>query len=216
MQYIFNIFITLLDGAKTATILFFVVILLSLPLGFLFTLMARSSILPLRWFANAYIYILRGTPLLLQLIFIFFGVPYIPVIGKYLVFERFTAALIGFVLNYAAYFAEIFRGGLLAVDPGQYEASKVLGMNRFQTTVFVILPQMIRVALPSVTNEAVSLVKDTSLLYAVAVPEIIHYATGIVNRDFNVTAFGVAAAMYLIMNTLLSFLFKKLEKKLEY
>ena len=216
MQYIFNIFMTLLEGAKTASILFIVVILLSLPLGFLFTLMARSSIAPIRWFANAYIYILRGTPLLLQLIFIFFGVPYLPVIGKYLVFERFTAALIGFVLNYAAYFAEIFRGGLLAVDKGQYEAAKVLGMSRFKATVFVILPQMIRVALPSVTNEAVSLVKDTSLLYAVAVPEIIHYATGIVNRDFNVTAFAVAAAIYLVMNTLLSFLFKKLEKKLEY
>lgn len=216
MGYIWNVFTMLLKGVGTTTGLFAIVIVVSLPLGFLITMMARCRVAPVRWLANGYIYLLRGTPLLLQLIFLFFGAPYLPVIGKYLVFERFTAAVIGFTLNYAAYFAEIFRGGLLGVDKGQAEAAKVLGLSRWQTTTQVILPQMIRVALPSVTNEAVTLVKDTSLLYAVAVPEIIHYANSIVNRDLNVTAFAVAAAIYLVMNTLLTFLLKRLEKKLDY
>ncbi len=107
--------------------------------------------------------------LLLQLLFIVFGLPLIPVIGEYLVLDRFVAACLGFILNYAAYFAEIFRGGLLAIDKGQYEASQVLGLNRWQTMTRVILPQMFRVALPAVANESVTLVKDTALLYAVAV-----------------------------------------------
>ncbi len=215
-SYISNLMPTLLEGAVTTTGLFLIVILCSLPLGFLITLMLRSKIAPLRWIANVYVYILRGTPLLLQLFFIYFGLPYLPVIGKYLVFESFTAAVIGFVINYAAYFAEIYRGGLIAIPKGQYEAAKVLGLNKFQTMTRIIVPQMVRVALPSITNESVTLVKDTSLLYAVAVPEILHYAKAAVISSANPTAFAVAAVIYLVMNTLLTLLFKKLEKKMEY
>jgi len=133
-----------------------------------------------------------------------------------MVFERFTAAIIGFTLNYAAYFAEIFRGGLLSIDKGQYEAAQVLGLNKIQTFIKVILPQMLKVALPSITNESITLIKDTSLLYAVSVPEILHYAKVSVNRTSDPSIFLIAGAIYLIINSLLTLVFKKIEKKLEF
>lgn len=159
---------------------------------------------------------MRGTPLLLQLVFFVFGLPLLPVIGEYLVFDRFVAATLAFILNYTAYFAEIYRGGLLSIDKGQYEAAQVLGLNRFQTTVRVILPQMIRTVLPPVANESITLVKDTALLYAVAVPELLHYAQTAVNRDFTVVPFFLAAIVYLLMTFVLTVFFKFLEKKFRY
>ncbi|WP_232698705.1 amino acid ABC transporter permease [Brevibacillus daliensis] len=216
IEYLWNITKTMLEGAQTTVILFLIAIVISIPLGFLFTLMANSKIKPLSWFAHSYIYLMRGTPLLLQLLFICFGLPIIPVIGEYLVMDRFVAACLGFVLNYAAYFAEIFRGGLLAIDKGQYEASKVLGLNRFQTTTRVILPQMFRVALPSITNESITLVKDTALLYAVAVPELLHFAQTAVNRDFTIVPFFIAGIVYLLMTLVLTLIFKQLEKRLTF
>jgi amino acid ABC transporter membrane protein, PAAT family (TC 3.A.1.3.-) len=137
----------------------------------------------------------------------------IPGIGQYLVLDRFTAACIGFILNYAAYFAEIFRGGLLAIDKGQYEAAQVLGLNKFQTTTRIILPQMFRIAIPALANESVTLVKDTALLYAVAVPELLHYAETAVNRDFTIFPFFVAGAIYLIMTLVLTLIFKWIERR---
>ncbi len=157
-----------------------------------------------------------GHHLLLQLLIIVFGLPMLPVIGEYLVLERFTAACIGFILNYAAYFAEIFRGGLLAIDKGQYEAGQVLGLNKFQTTTRIVLPQMFRIALPSVANESITLVKDTALLYAVAVPELLHYAQTVVNRDFTIVPFFVAGAIYLVITLILTLFFKYLEKRFKF
>jgi polar amino acid transport system permease protein len=205
-----------MDGLKTTILLFIIVIICSLPLAFIITLLVRSRFKPVRYIFSAFIYIIRGTPLLLQLLFIFLGLPNIPVIGEYLTFGRFTAAVIGFTLNYSAYFAEIFRGGLLAVDKGQYEAAQVLGLNKIQTTIRVVLPQMIRVALPAITNESITLVKDTSLLYAVSVPDLLHYTKVSVSRTADPSIFLISAIIYLVMNTLLTFLFKKLEKKLEF
>lgn len=212
-EYAWNVLPALLSGAGATLALFAVVIIISLPLGFLVTLMAKSNIFIFRWFAKAYIFVLRGTPLLLQLLFVYFGLPNIPIIGDYLILDRFPAACIAFVLNYAAYFAEIFRGGLLSVDKGQYEACKVLGISKFQTMIKVILPQMLRVSLPSVSNETITLVKDTSLLYAIAVPEILHYAKVAVTRDFRITAFVVAAVIYLVFTFILTLIFRALEKK---
>ena len=206
----------MLEGAKMTILLFVIAILLSIPLGFLLTLAVKSSFKPLSWLAQSYIYVMRGTPLLLQLLFIVFGLPMIPGIGEYLVLDRFTAACIGFILNYAAYFAEIFRGGLLAIDKGQYEAAQVLGLNKFQTTTRIILPQMFRIALPAVSNESVTLVKDTALLYAVAVPELLHYAQTVVNRDFTIVPFFVAGAIYLIISLILTAFFKYLERRFKF
>lgn len=206
----------MLEGAQVTLLLFMIVIVVSIPLGFLITLAVQSRFKPLAWLAHGYIYIMRGTPLLLQLLLIVFGLPMIPVIGEYLVLERFTAACIGFVLNYAAYFAEIFRGGLLAIDKGQYEASKVLGMTKWQTTSKIILPQMFRVALPSVSNETINLVKDTSLLYAVAVPELLHFAQTAVNRDFTIVPYFFAGLIYLFITLVLTIILKRLERRYQF
>lgn len=215
-DYITSILGPMLEGAQMTVLLFIVAIVLSIPLGFLLTLAVKSDFKPLSWLAQAYIYVMRGTPLLLQLLFITFGLPMIPVIGEYIVLDRFVAASLGFVLNYAAYFAEIFRGGLLAIDKGQYEASKVLGLNKWQTTTKIILPQMFRVALPAVANESVTLVKDTALLYAVAVPELLHFAQTAVNRDFTIVPFFVAGVIYLIMTLVLTLVFKWVERRFKF
>lgn len=213
LDYFTSILKPMLQGSQMTILLFFISIVLSIPLGFLLTLAVNSGFKPLSWLAQAYIYIMRGTPLLLQLLIICFGLPMIPGIGQYLVLDRFTAACIGFILNYAAYFAEIFRGGLLAIDKGQYEAAQVLGLNKFQTTTRIILPQMFRIAIPALANESVTLVKDTALLYAVAVPELLHYAETAVNRDFTIFPFFVAGAIYLIMTLVLTLIFKWIERR---
>ena len=215
-DYLITILKPMLVGAQTTILLFIIAIVVSIPLGFVLTLALRSRIKPISWLAQIYIYIMRGTPLLLQLLIITFGLPMIPVIGEYLILDRFVAATLGFILNYAAYFAEIFRGGLLAIDKGQYEAAKVLGFNKWQTTIKVILPQMFRIALPSVANESITLVKDTALLYAVAVPELLHFAQTAVNRDFTIIPFFVAGVIYLIMTIILSMFFKWLEKRFKF
>ncbi|KIO60398.1 amino acid ABC transporter permease [Caldifermentibacillus hisashii] len=215
-DYINMVLKPMLDGTKVTLLLFLIVIIFSIPLGFLLTLAVRSRFKPLSLIVHAYIYIMRGTPLLLQLLFIVFGLPLLPVIGDYLVLDRFVAACLGFVLNYAAYFAEIFRGGLLAIDRGQYEAAQVLGFNKWQTMTRIILPQMFRVALPTVANESITLVKDTSLLYAVAVPELLHYAQTAVNRDFTIVPYFVAAVIYLVITLLLTMILKRIERKYQF
>ncbi|MFP3393127.1 amino acid ABC transporter permease [uncultured Brevibacillus sp.] len=216
VDYIISITKPMLEGAQMTVLLFLIAILVSIPLGFIITLMAGSGNKGLAWFANTYIYVMRGTPLLLQLLFICFGLPLLPVVGEYLVMDRFVAACVGFVLNYAAYFAEIFRGGLLAIDKGQYEAAQVLGFSKWQATTKIILPQMFRVALPAVANESITLVKDTALLYAVAVPELLHFAQTAVNRDFTIVPFFIAGVIYLLMTLLLTLFFKWLEKRFKF
>ncbi|WAA11929.1 amino acid ABC transporter permease [Fervidibacillus halotolerans] len=216
LEYILKISGPMLEGAKVTLLTFFIVIIISIPLGLFITLAGRSRFRPIVWFIKGYIYVMRGTPLLLQLLVLCFGLPMIPVIGQYLVLDRFLAAVIGFVLNYAAYFAEIFRGGLLAIDKGQYEAAQVLGMNRWQRMTRIILPQMFRVTLPSVTNETITLVKDTALLYAVAVPELLHYAQTAVNRDFTIVPFFIAGLMYLMITLVLTFFLKRIEMKVKF
>ena len=216
IDYFMSILKPMLEGAQMTVLLFFIAIIVSIPFGFLLTLAVKSRVKPLAWLAQAYIYLMRGTPLLLQLLVICFGLPMLPVVGEYLVLDRFVAACLGFILNYAAYFAEIFRGGLLAIDKGQYEASQVLGLNRWQTMTKIIVPQMFRVALPAVSNETVTLVKDTALLYAVAVPELLHFAQTAVNRDFTIMPFFVAGLIYLIMTLILTVFFKWLERKFKF
>ncbi|WP_054956000.1 amino acid ABC transporter permease [Paenibacillus dakarensis] len=216
INYLIDITIPILEGAQKTILLFLIAIVASIPLGFGLTLLVKSAIKPLVWLANAFIYVMRGTPLLLQLLFFVYGLPILPVIGEYLVMDRFVAASLAFVLNYAAYFAEIFRGGLLAIDKGQYEASQVLGLSRWQTTSRIILPQMFRVALPAVSNESITLVKDTALLYAVAVPELLHFAQTAVNRDSRLLPFVVAGVIYLLMTLVLTLLFKYLERRFKF
>ena len=215
-DYIISMVIPMLEGAQMTILLFLIAIVVSIPLGFVLTLAVKSSNRPIAWLAHTYIYIMRGTPLLLQLLVICFGLPMLPGVGQYLVLDRFTAACLGFILNYAAYFAEIFRGGLLAIDKGQYEASQVLGFSKWQTMLRIILPQMFRVVLPAVSNESITLIKDTALLYAVAVPELLHFAQTVVNRDFTIMPFFIAGIIYLIMTLLLTVFFKWLERRFKF
>jgi polar amino acid transport system permease protein len=215
-DYFTSMVIPMLEGAQMTVLLFLIAIVVSIPLGFVLTLAVKSSNRPIAGLANTYIYIMRGTPLLLQLLVICFGLPMLPGVGQYLVLDRFTAACLGFILNYAAYFAEIFRGGLLAIDKGQYEASQVLGFSKWQTMLRIILPQMFRVVLPAVSNESITLIKDTALLYAVAVPELLHFAQTAVNRDFSIMPFFIAGIIYLVMTLLLTVFFKWLERRFKF
>ena len=216
MDYILQVLGPMLEGALTTTALFAIVIVLALPLGFLITMMAKSRIKPVSWIASAYIYIIRGTPLLLQLFFIYFGLPLIPGIGQYLVLERFTAACVGFVLNYAAYFAEIYRSGIESIPVGQYEAAQLLGYNKSQTFFKIVLPQVVKIVLPSVTNEVITLVKDTSLVYSVSYIEMFALAKQIAAAQTTVVPFVIAGVFYYIFNFVVAWVMEWFEKKLNY
>ncbi len=217
LSYIVTTFLRVGAGLGTTLKLFFITILVSLPLGFLITMLMRCVIPPLGWLARCFVYLIRSTPLVLQLLFLYFGLPYLPVVGGYFsTMGRFTATIWGFVLNYAAYFAEIFRGGLLAVDPGQYEAAKVLGLTRRQTILRIVVPQMLRVAMPSISNETITLVKDTSLMFTLAVPEVLQFAKSAVSSTGKTFPFVAAGIIYLLMNLVITWLLKILEKRFDY
>jgi polar amino acid transport system permease protein len=211
----------MLKGCGLTAELFIITIVCAVPLGLVLTFLCtgksnfyRYVIKPIIGF---YVLVFRGTPLLLQIFFIFYGLPFIPYIGKYLIInDRFTAGAIAFVLNYTAYYAEIFRGGLISVDKGQYEAAKVLGMSSMQTKLKIILPQMLRISLPAATNEAIVLLKDTALISTLGLSDLLQVTNGIVNRTTNVLPFAFAAAIYLILSYVLSIVFKRVEKKFEF
>jgi polar amino acid transport system permease protein len=213
LQYMWKVAVPMLGGASFTVFLSLITAFLSMPLGFILTLIRVGNISILKKIVGFYVWIMRGTPLLLQLFFIYFALPFVPVIGPYLKLERFPAACVAFVLNYAAYFCEIFRGGLLSVDKGQYEAAKVLGLGRFLTMTKIVIPQMIKVVLPPVSNECITLIKDTALITTIGVTEILYFGKAAVNRDVNPLPLLVAAVLYLAMNYLLSRLFEHLERK---
>ncbi|MEG0541268.1 MAG: amino acid ABC transporter permease [Angelakisella sp.] len=216
INYIVTTFTRVGAGISTTLTLFFITLVLSLPLGFVITMLMRSRLAPLRWISKTYVFLLRSTPLVLQLLFIYFGLPLLPIIGEFCTLDRFAATILGFVLNYAAYFAEIFRGGLLSVSNGQYEAAKVLGLSRRQTITRIVIPQMLRVAMPSVSNETITLVKDTSLMFTLAVPEVLQFAKSAVSSTGKTFPFVVAGIIYLVMNVVITWLLGRMEKKLEY
>ena len=168
MDNLLRIVLPMLEGSQVTLQIFFITLVLSVPLGMLFSLARLSSIKPIRYLTEVYIWLMRGTPLMLQLLFVYFA---LPMIGIRL--PDIAAALLAFSLNYAAYFAEIFRAGIQSVDKGQYEAAKALGMNYPQMMRHVILPQVIRIVLPPVSNETINLVKDTSLIYILAMNDLL-------------------------------------------
>lgn len=204
----------IMEGLKVTLQLFFMTLVLSLPLGLILSIGRISKIKPLQWLIQLYLLVFRGTPLMLQLFFFYFGLPFIAIGGVHIVLDRYPAALLAFVLNYAAYFAEIFRGGIIGVSHGQYEASKALGLNSFQTMRYVIIPQMLRTVVPPVANETIVLVKDTALVSSIALIDMLKKAQQAVNRDMNVTAYLIVAVIYLAITLVLTFVFEKTEKKL--
>ena len=169
----------------------------------------------LRWTIKIYISIMRGTPLMLQLMMVYFGPYYI--FGMSISSEyRFYAVIIGFVLNYAAYFAEIFRGGIESMPEGQYEAAEVLGFSKTQTFFRIILPQVIKRILPAITNEVITLVKDTSLAMVISVGEMFTAARALASAQVSVLPFMVAGVFYYIMNYVVAWIMEMFEKRLNY
>ena len=211
MSYLLDIFPPLLQGTLTTLQVFLLTMLLAVPLGLGLALLRLSRRAWLGRLVSGYVWLMRGTPLMLQMLFIYFALPFVPVIGVRL--PDFPAAIVAFTLNYAAYFAEIFRAGIQSVDRGQYEASKVLGLNYVQTMRRIVLPQMVKRILPPLSNETITLVKDTSLIYVLAMNDLLRAARGIVQRDFTTSPFVVAAAFYLLMTLVLTWAFQRMEKK---
>ena len=200
--------IFILKGMKLTVNLYVVTMLFSLPLGILLSLGRVSKNTTLCNMIQVYTWVFRGTPLLLQLFFVYYG---LPVVG--ITLTPFAAASLTFVINYTAYFCEIFRGSILGIDPGQYEAAKVLGMKYWQTMIRIIIPQALITALPPLSNEAISLIKDTSLVSAIGMAEILRNSRELVTRDFSITPFFICAVVYLGLSTIVVIFFKRMEKK---
>lgn len=210
-----NVISQLLGGMVTSIEIFLLTLLFSLPLGLAVATGRMSNFRPLRWLMKIYISIMRGTPLMLQLIVVFFA-PYY-VFGLTLSPDyRFIAVIIAFTINYAAYFAEIYRGGIEAIPRGQYEAAQVLGYSKLETFFIIILPQVFKIILPSVTNEVITLVKDTSLSFVIAIPEMFTVAKQIAAADASIAALLVAGVFYYIFNILVAFFMEHLENRLSY
>ena len=211
MDYILSILGPLAEGSLVTLQLFLITLLLAVPLGLGLALVRISRFRVASQAVNGYIWLMRGTPLMLQMLFIYYALPFVPGIGIRL--PDFPAAIVAFALNYAAYFAEIFRAGIQSIDRGQYEGAKVLGFSYGQTMRRIVLPQVVKRILPPMSNETITLIKDTSLIYVLALNDLLRAARGIVQRDFTITPFIVAAVFYLIMTLVLTWLFQRLEKR---
>ncbi|MEY8522903.1 amino acid ABC transporter permease [Lachnospiraceae bacterium 38-10] len=210
-----TIFLQLGSGLIVSVEIFFLTLLFSLPLGLIvaFGRMSRNGIV--RTVTKVYISVMRGTPLMLQLIVVYFG-PYYLFGLRISAAYRFIAVIIGFAINYAAYFAEIYRGGIESMPKGQYEAAKVLGYGRMQTFFLIILPQVIKRILPSVTNEIITLVKDTSLAFVIAVAEMFTVAKQIAAAQTTVVPLMIAGAYYYVFNLLVALAMERIEKHYRY
>lgn len=211
MNYLLGLMPQVLEGLKVTLEIFILTLVLSIPLGIIVGLMRTSKSIILRKISGAYVLIMRGTPLLLQIIVIFFGLPLVGI-----TFDRFTSAIIAFTLNYGAYFGEIFRAGIQSIDEGQIEAAEVLGITPKDTFFRIILPQAFKTVLPPVANEITTLVKDTSLVYIVGMDELLKVGKIASNRDVSLLPLLVVGAVYLIVIGILSKLLKKLEYKYDY
>lgn len=210
-----TILLQLGSGLIVSVEIFFLTLLFSLPLGLIvaFGRMSRNNIV--RTITKVYISIMRGTPLMLQLIVVYFG-PYYLFGVRISAAYRFIAVIIGFAVNYAAYFAEIYRGGIESMPRGQYEAAKVLGYSRMQTFFLIILPQVIKRILPSVTNEIITLVKDTSLAFVIAVAEMFTVAKQIAAAETTVVPLMIAGVYYYVFNLLVALAMERIEKHYRY
>ena len=195
--------------------IFFLTLVGSLPLGVVVALARMSRVKPIAWIMKFYISVMRGTPLMLQMFFIYFAPYYI--FGIPLSMEsKFSATIIAFIVNYAAYFAEIYRSGIQSIPRGQYEAAEVLGYSRFQTFMKIVLPQVIKRILPAMGNEVITLVKDTSLAFAIGVAEMFSTAKALVASQVSMLPFVFAAVFYWVFNFVVEVVIGRIEKKLGY
>lgn len=203
-----------IEGLKITIGVFLVTLICSIPLSIIVAKLRMSKNKFIANLTGVYIYIMRGTPLLLQLMFIFFGFHFVPVIG--FAFGRYQAILIAFILNYTAYFSEIFRGGINSIDEGQIEASAVLGLSKAYTFRKVILPQVIKNVMPSIGNEVITLVKDTSLVYILGVSDILKAAKAVSNTYSTFVPYIFVGIVYLLITAVLTKILTKVENKYNY
>ena len=195
--------------------IFFLTLVGSLPLGVVVALARMSRVKPIAWIMKFYISVMRGTPLMLQMFFIYFAPYYI--FGIPLSMEsKFSATIVAFIINYAAYFAEIYRSGIQSIPRGQYEAAEVLGYSRLQTFMKIVLPQVIKRILPAMGNEIITLVKDTSLAFAIGVAEVFSTAKALVASQVSMLPFVFAAVFYWVFNFVVEVVLGRVEKKMGY
>ncbi len=213
METFLNVTLDLLNGFGTTLKLFALTLVFALPLGLIFSFCSMSKFKPLSALMKIFIWIMRGTPLMLQLIVVFYGPGLIFGVDG---LERFPAVLLAFVLNYACYFSEIYRGGIESIPKGQYEAGQVLGMTKTQIFFKIVLLQVIKRIIPPMSNEIITLVKDTSLARIIAVYEVIWSAQVYIKSEGLIWPLFYTGAFYLIFNGLLTVLFRQIEKKLDY
>ncbi len=209
--YIFDILPYLLEGLKTTVTVFVLTILLSLPLGVIIASISTVKNNILTTIITTYTWIFRGTPLLLQLYFGMYGLPYFGI-----TFDRLTVAVLIFTLNYGAYFTEIVRGSIISISKGQSEVSEILGFSKIQTFFYIIIPQALKRSLQSISNEVITLIKDTALVAAIALNDLLRNAKEIVSRDFRVEAFFVVAVLYIIISFIVVRMSKIVEKRYAY
>lgn len=205
---------TMAPGMLKTCGIFFLTLIGALPLGMIVALLKRSRFLVVRTVVGGYIAVIRGTPLMLQLLAWYFGPYYL--FGLSIAGWRFPAVILGFILNYAAYFAEIYRGGIESIPVGQFEAAEVLGYTHTQTFMRIILPQVIKRIMPAITNEVITLVKDTSLAFTLAYAEMFSIAKQISASQTSFVPFVVAGAFYFIANYVVAFVMGFIEKRLDY
>ncbi len=205
---------TMAAGMLRACAIFILTLAGSLPLGMIIALLKKSRFTPVRIFISTFIAVIRGTPLMLQLLVWYFGPFYL--FGWSIRGWRFPALILGFVLNYAAYFAEIYRGGIESIPVGQHEAAEVLGYTKRQAFMRIILPQVIKRILPAVTNEVITLVKDTSLAFTLAYQEVFSLAKQISASQTSFTPFVIAGVFYFVANYVVAFIMERIEKALDY
>ena len=211
MNYVLEVLPSLLDGAKMTLQIFCLTLIGSLPLGLIVGLALISRFRLLKAILRFYVWLMRGTPLLLQLIFVFYG---LPLVG--LTLGRFDAALFAFILNYTAYFAEIFRGGLQSIDKGQYESAKVLRLTYWQTIRKIVTPQVVKIVLPSIGNEVINLVKDYSFVYVIGIGDLLRAGNVATSRDVTLVPLVMVGVVYLVMTAILTFILRKLEQYYSY
>ena len=213
MDYIMEVMPSLISGMGVTLSVFFWTLVGSLPLGLIFFLGMMSRFKILQKILGIYVWLMRGTPLLLQLIFVFYG---LPLLGTGIVLPRYEAALVAFILNYTAYFAEIFRGGLQSIDKGQYESAKVLRLSYWQTIRKVVAPQVIKIVIPSIGNEVINLVKDSSLVYVIGLGDLLRAGNVATSRDVTLVPLLLVGAMYLMMTAFFTYVLKKIEQHYSY
>ncbi|MGX7197503.1 amino acid ABC transporter permease [Enterococcus olivae] len=211
MELLISVFPQLFKGTIVTFQLFAFTLVGSIPLGILLAFILCSKSKLFKPVIQLYIWLMRGTPLLLQLIFVFYGLATVGI-----VFDRFEAAVIAFILNYAAYFAEIFRGGIQSIPKGQYEAAQVLRLTSWQTISKIIIPQVGKITLPSVGNEVISLVKDTSLIYILGLSDVMRIGKIAMEREATLLPLIGVGIIYLVMTGVFTVILKQIEKRLSY